>query len=121
MKNKFFPDEEITENDDSLTEEMTGEDAEEEIIADEEGTADAPAQTFFPLIVCGQRFHDIVKPPGFFSNGSHMNQIRGKYPCPAQRICEGVAGLHGLIHGVQQSLFRIVLGIFHQQFQPLQS
>ena len=34
--------EEITENDDSLTEEMTGEDAEEEIIADEEVTADAP-------------------------------------------------------------------------------
>ena len=32
--------EEITENDDSLTEEMTGEDAEEEIIADEEVTAD---------------------------------------------------------------------------------
>ena len=86
-----------------------------------QGTADAPAQTFFPLIVCGQRFHDIVKPPGFFSDGSHMNQIRGKYPCPAQRICEGAAGLHGLIHGVQQSLFRIVLGIFHQQFQPLQS
>lgn len=33
---------EITENDDSLTEEMIGEDAEEEIIADEEVTVDEP-------------------------------------------------------------------------------